>query len=164
MATALGSSSSVSTWGKFRCAWDIYTDLDVHYYASTYSITYFQGFKSAADGTGLIRYAPYGVNGAIRQPGIFNKIYTISFPPPVIGNYMSPIPLRLISGTSYESAAATVEVQSLLTGQTVSFSNGQSATIDSVLWTAGRQDWTSSATSQPYVSSITYMEAFSTPA
>jgi hypothetical protein len=160
MGTLLGSSVSVSTWGKFRCTLDVLTDYDQHYTETDYSIEYTQGFKSASSGSGLIRYESRFIE--FPHPAIYNQIYLINYGPPLNeGNYMGTYPARYLS-PSYESIAVTNEVQTELTGQTVTFSGGYTATISGGLWTSNRQNWRSNigASGAPYVNGVGKLVAF----
>jgi hypothetical protein len=165
MGRLLGSSPNISTWAKFRCTWGIDDDGLIHFIDYNHNITFYKGFKSAASGSGLIRYAPPDYGGVYwRQPYIFNVTYLVSFNPTVAGFRIGTVPAQAV-GSNYESAAATIELQTLLTGQSIQFSSGQSTTMTSGLWTTNRKNWFQFTTSRPtpWVSGITYMEFFDSP-
>ena len=145
MASAVGSSAALSTWGKFRCAWCLQLNYDVTELGD-YHITYGSGQKAAAAGSGLIRWRPRplfpGFTDEV-QPTIWNQAYTDSFPPPIGGNriYSQPLQVNAGSPTGVESAAVTDEAKAVMTGATVGFFDGRSTTITSTFWDTGRQTW-----------------------
>ena len=62
MASAVGSSAALSTWGKFRCVWCLQENYDYTTF-SDHNITFGSGQKAAAAGSGLIRYKPRPISG-----------------------------------------------------------------------------------------------------
>lgn len=112
MSVLIGGSGPFSTWGKLRCTyarntWDPETNI------SDYNSTYISGFKSAADGSGLIRIANFGTrNVAVNQPRMRStfmdgayEIFTQG------GPLLPPIPM-------------TVDVGLELVGEEMTFDNG----------------------------------------
>lgn len=137
MATALGASTSVSTWGKFRCAMilnDDYGSGGVGFTAYDYSIDYLtgvDGVKSAASGSGLIRYPRFTQSANFaQQPSIYSA-YSGLIPP--IGNRLIAIPGNPTTGFNIPT-----EVRTQLEGQTVTLT-GLSATLNSTFFTTGVQ-------------------------
>ena len=124
----VGSEASVSTWGKFRCAYGLNTsDLTI----SAHSADYASGLKSAADGSGLIRIDKSTVRSAIYYQPTFNNTWT-------------DIPdneniIAILGGSqTVPQYPATDEVAEELVGETLSFDNG-SVTIASSLMELGSQ-------------------------
>ena len=146
MASAVGSSAALSTWGKFRCVWCLQENYDYTTF-SDHNITFGSGQKAAAAGSGLIRYKPRPISGTYfsddLQPTIWNQAYTDSFPPPIGGNriYSQPLQVKVGSPTGVESAAVTDEAKAVMTGATVGFFDGRSTAITSTFWDTGRQTW-----------------------
>jgi len=164
MGRLLGSSPYISTWARFRCTWDIDDDGYQHYIDYGHNTTFYKGFRSAAPGSGLIRYVPSDYGGVYyRQPYIFNAVYSISFEE--AGYRIGTVPARSLSGGGQESAAVTSELQTLLTDQSVQFSSGQSTSMTSGLWTTNRKNWFTFTESRPtqWVNGIAYMEFFTSP-
>jgi hypothetical protein len=127
MATALGSSASVSTWGKFRCAWCLQENTNYFQTFDTFSIEYLSGQKATAAGSGLIRWNR-GVQGiSNQQPSISNFFVSGQ-------NRIDIIPNLPVLGNQ----AATEEFEAVMIGQTVNMVSG-SATISSTLFDSGRQ-------------------------
>lgn len=165
MGRLLGSSPNISTWARFRCTWDINDDNNIHYLDYGHNTTFYKGFKSAASGSGLIRYVPSDYGGVYyRQPYIYNQTYLVSLNPTVAGYYIGTVPGQAV-GANFESAAVTSELQELLTNQSVQFSSGQSTSMTSPLWTTNRKNWFTFTESRPtqWVSGIAYMEFFTSP-
>ena len=146
MGSIVGSSTALSTWGKFRCVWCLQLNYDVTS-VTDHDITYGSGQKAAADGSGLIRWrprpivAPFGLEDV--QPTIFNQAYIVSFPPPFGGNriYGEPLQVSATSPTGFESKAVTDEARAELTGDTVTFTDTRTTTIDAIFWDEGRYTW-----------------------
>jgi hypothetical protein len=127
MATALGASASVSTWGKFRCAWCLQDNNNYLATFDTFSVEYLSGQKATAAGSGLIRWNR-GVQGAgFYQPSISNFFVSGQ-------NRIDIIPSDPITG----NRAATEEFEAVMVGQTVTMVSG-SATISSTLFDSGQQ-------------------------
>lgn len=147
MATAVGASTAVSTWGKFRCAMilnDDYGSGGAGFVATDYSIDYLtgvDGLKSAASGSGLIRYPRFTqvVNFA-QQPSIYS-VYSSS-----TGNRLIGIP-----GNSTYGYQIPTEVRSQLEGQTITLT-GMSATLNSTFFTTGTQFIGGGSPAQPILS------------
>lgn len=161
MGTFVGSAGRVSTWGKFRCVMK-YNNNGGYTYEDN-NIEYESGVKSAATGSGLIRYVPWNSTSlpGPRQPDISNAAYSPSSG--LTSNQLYTVPPAYTSPLDYtqESQAATIEVQDELNGETVTFSNAETATIDEELWSTNRQTWmTSSTYSWPDVSSIGKLTTF----
>lgn len=153
MATGVGMAAATSTWGKFRCVWCLQENYDVTTF-SDYNITYGSGQKSAASGSGLIRYmprplTPFGTDEL--QPTIWNQVFTVSFPPFVGGNriFSQPLQVNGSSPTGFESKAVTDEAKAVMTGATVGFTDGRSTAITSTLWDTGRQVWSGPTLAEP---------------
>jgi hypothetical protein len=134
MGALVGSSVGVSTWGKFRCAMilnDDYSTGGVGFTASDNNIEYLTGVdgqKSAASGSGLIRYPRFTptINFA-QQPSIYSA-YSSS-----TGNRLINIPGNPTTGFNIPT-----EVRTELEGQTVTLT-GLSATLNSTFFTTGNQ-------------------------
>ena len=147
MATALGASTSVSTWGKFRCAMilnDDYGSGGAGFTAYDYSIDYLtgvDGVKSAASGSGLIRYPRFtqSVNFA-QQPSVYSAYSSFN------GNRLIAIPGNPTTGFNIPT-----EVRTQLEGQTVTLT-GLSATLNSTFFTTGVQVIGGGSPAQPIVS------------
>lgn len=145
MGFLVGSSAALSTWGKFRCVWCLQDNGDVTN-LQDHDITYGSGQKSAADGSGLIRWRPRAIVfpfGDV-QPSIRNDVYSNSpFLPPTWGNKIScqPLQVNASSPTGFESAAVTDELRAELNGDTVTFTDGQTTTIADILWQEGVYKW-----------------------
>lgn len=73
MGILVGSAVSVSTWGKFRCAYGRNTSALT---ISAHSAQYESGFKSAAAGSGLIRINRSTVRSALYYQPTFNNTWT----------------------------------------------------------------------------------------
>jgi len=147
MGSLVGNSAALSTWGKFRCAWCVQQNFDIPS-ATDFDITYGSGQKSAADGSGLIRWRPRPIVLPIfsddLQPTIWGQAFTGSFVFPfTTGNriYSEPFRVNSSTATGYESTAVTDEAKAQLTGETVNFSGGYSTTINTILWTEARYTW-----------------------
>ena len=147
MATALGASASVSTWGKFRCAMilnDDYGTGGLGFTATDYNIEYIAGVggqKSAAAGSGLIRYPRFTqtVNFA-QQPSVYSIYSSIT------GNRLINIP-----GDPSLGFRVPTEVRTELEGETVTLT-GLSATLNSTFFTTGVQVIGGAAPAQPILS------------
>lgn len=115
MATMIGGTTvGASTWGRFRCAFGNGTRSCT---VNTHNVTYVNGFKSAAAGSGLIRIKPYSQGPVGYQPLFIRGVASFS-----------PYQEALFLDPDF-SRSATVEVENELTGETVTFDTG-SATID----------------------------------
>jgi hypothetical protein len=136
MSVLVGNSADYSTWGKLRVAYG----LDIARAGTVinqYNSTYANGLKSAASGSGLIRYGQ-------RVPGgrstIFNQpvIYSADVPNPP-GGYQ----LFFNGGTGPNTEDAyTVEFKNELLGETITGAGG-SVTITNDLFTiSGQADTT----------------------
>ena len=148
MATAVGSSAGVSTWGKFRCAM-ILNDSSgsAGFDAYDYSIEYLTGVdgqKASATGSGLIRYPRFtpAANFA-QQPSVYSA-YSGLIPP--IGNRLIGIP-----GNASNGYLVPTEVRTELEGQTVTLT-GLSATLSSTFFTTDTQFIGGALPAQPIVS------------
>ena len=114
MSVLIGGSGPYSTWGKLRCTyarntWDPETDI------SDYNSTYISGFKSEADGSGLIRIANYGTRSvSINQPRMRSTLLD-----PGDG-----YEIYIQGGPGSPSSSSTVEVVTELTGETMTFDSG----------------------------------------
>ncbi len=126
MATALGSSVSVSTWGKLRCAWCL--ALTDNYTSGDYNITYFSGQKASAPGSGLIRWPRliYGIGE--QQPTIYSLFNTS------LGNRLFLVPYV----TTPPRSPASEQFRDAMIGQTVTMAGG-SPVISSTLFDTGVQ-------------------------
>ena len=151
MGDIVGSSATLSTWGKFRCVWCLQENYDFTS-ATDFDITYASGQKSAADGSGLIRWRPRPIVlpyfSDDVQPSIWNQTFTGSFIPPfTTGNriFSTPFKVNGSTATGYESTAVTDEAKAQLTGETVNFSGGYTTTINNILWTEARYIWNPAA-------------------
>lgn len=148
MATAVGASTAVSTWGKFRCAMILNDSTrSAGFDAYDYSIDYLtgvDGVKAAASGSGLIRYPRFTqvVNFA-QQPSIYSA-YSGLIPP--IGNRLQGVP-----GNSTNGFLMPAEVRTELEGQTVTLT-GLSATLSSTFFTTNTQFIGGGSPAQPIVS------------
>lgn len=148
MATAVGASTAVSTWGKFRCAMILNDNTgSAGFDAYDYSIDYLtgvDGVKSAASGSGLIRYPRFdvGTNFA-QQPSIYSA-YSGLIPP--IGNRLQGIP-----GNGTNGFLMPADVRTQLEGQTVTLT-GLSATLNSTFFTTNTQFIGGGSPAQPIVS------------
>jgi hypothetical protein len=148
MATALGASASVSTWGKFRCAM-ILNDSSgsAGFDAYDYSIEYLTGVdgqKSAASGSGLIRYPRFTPSANFaQQPSVYSA-YSGLIPP--TGNR-----LQGINGNATEGFLMPTEVRTELEGQTVTLT-GLSATLSSTFFTTNTQFIGGGSPAQPILS------------
>lgn len=115
MATMIGSATvGASTWGRLRCAFGNGTRSCT---VNTHNVTYANGFKSAAPGSGLIRISPSGQGPAGYQPIFIRGVASFS-----------PYQEALFLDPDF-SRSATVEVEDQLTGETITFDTG-SDTID----------------------------------
>ena len=134
MGALVGSSVGVSTWGKFRCAMilnDDYSTGGVGFTASDNNIEYLTGVdgqKSAASGSGLIRYPRFTptINFA-QQPSVYSVYSSLT------GNRLINIPGNPTTGYNIPT-----EVRTQLEGQTVTLT-GLSATLNSTFFTTGVQ-------------------------
>jgi len=147
MGVLLGSSPSVSTWGKFRCAIilnDDYGTGGAGFTASDYSITYATGVygqKAAASGSGLIRYPRFTVfDNFAQQPSIYSSYSSYSSS---AGNRLLGIP-----GNPTQGFLMPAEVRTELEGETVTLS-GLSATLNSTFFTTGIQSIGGASPAQP---------------
>ena len=134
MGALIGSSVGVSTWGKFRCAMilnDDYSSGGIGFTASDNNIEYLtgvDGVKSAASGSGLIRYPRFTQSANFaQQPSIFS-VFSAS-----TGNRLIAIP-----GSGALGFQVPTEVRTQLEGQTVTLT-GLSATLTSTFFTTGVQ-------------------------
>ena len=147
MATALGASASVSTWGKFRCAMILNDSTGTAGYNGTdYNIEYLTGVdgqKASAAGSGLIRYPRFtpAVNFA-QQPSIYSA-YSV-FPSP--SNRLIGIP-----GNPTNGFLMPTEVRTELEGETVTLT-GLSATLNATFFTTDVQVIGGSSPAQPIIS------------
>jgi hypothetical protein len=147
MATALGASASVSTWGKFRCAMILNDSTGTAGYNGTdYSIEYLTGVdgqKASATGSGLIRYPRFTptVNFA-QQPSVYSA-YSV-FPSP--SNRLIGIP-----GNPTNGFLMPTEVRTELEGQTVTLT-GLSATLNATFFTTDVQVIGGASPAQPIIS------------
>lgn len=168
MASSVGSSAALSTWGKFRCTWCLQLNYDITS-ATDFDITYGSGQKASADGSGLIRWKPrpivppYFTSDV--QPSIFNQAYLISFPPAFGGNriFTDTLQASATSPTGVESSAVTVESRAELTGELVGFFDGRNTALNATFWDEGRYTWdgpTLGPTSAGDVVSIGKLTAF----
>jgi hypothetical protein len=145
MATALGASASVSTWGKFRCAMILNDSTgSAGFDAYDYSIEYLTGVdgqKASAAGSGLIRYPRFtpSVNFA-QQPSVYSAYSSIT------GNRLIGIP-----GTPTNGFLMPTEVRTQLEGQTVTLT-GLSAAFTSTFFTTDVQFIGGSSPAQPILS------------
>lgn len=131
MAVIVGSSDTVSTWGKFRCVWCL--DDVKGFYKTAFNIDYLtgegiKGQKSAAEGSGWIRW-PRGIAPLNDQQPTIGIVLLGDD-----GNVLYNAP-HLVGVTS----AATEEIEKELIGQTVTH-NGGSSVISSDLFDDGQQN------------------------
>lgn len=155
MATAVGASTAVSTWGKFRCAMILNDNTgSAGFEAYDYSIDYLtgvDGVKSAASGSGLIRYPRFNVaTNFAQQPSIYSA-YSGLIPP--IGNRLIGIP-----GNSTDGFLMPTEVRTQLEGQTVTLT-GLTATLGSTFFTTDVQFIGGTLPAQP-ITAIGNLTAF----
>ena len=148
MATALGASASVSTWGKFRCAMILNDSTgSAGFDAYDYSIEYLTGVdgqKASAAGSGLIRYPRFTVSvNFAQQPSVYSA-YSGLIPP--IGNRLQGVP-----GNGTNGYLVPTEVRTQLEGQTVTLT-GLSATFTSTFFTTDVQFIGGGSPAQPIVS------------
>jgi len=148
MAIALGASASVSTWGKFRCAMILNDSTgSAGFDAYDYSIDYLTGVdgqKSAATGSGLIRYPRFTVSvNFAQQPSVYS-VYSGLIPP--IGNRLQGVP-----GNGTDGFLMPTEVRTELEGQTVTLT-GLSATLNATFFTTNTQFIGGGSPAQPIVS------------
>jgi hypothetical protein len=147
MATALGASASVSTWGKFRCAM-ILNDSSgsAGFDAYDYSIEYLTGVdgqKASATGSGLIRYPRFTPSANFaQQPSVYSAYSPIINP----GNR-----LQGINGNATDGYLVPTEVRTELEGQTVTLT-GLSATLSSTFFTTNTQFIGGASPAQPIIS------------
>ena len=154
MASAVGSSAALSTWGKFRCAMilnDDYSTGGAGFTAYDYSIDYLTGVdgqKASASGSGLIRYPRFTptVNFA-QQPSVYS-VYS-----PSTGNRLIGIPGNPTTGFNVPT-----EVRTQLEGQTITLT-GLSATLNSTFFTTGVQVIGGGSPAQP-ITAIGNLTAF----
>lgn len=125
MATAVGASASVSTWGKFRCAYGRNTSALT---ISEHNAEYENGFKSASEGSGLIRIKAASTRSAFYYQPTFKNFWTD------VPDNENQITIFGGSDTS-PSFPATAEVEAQLTGETMTLDNG-GVTIASSLFSA----------------------------
>ncbi len=149
MASALGASPSVSTWGKFRCAMilnDDYGTGGAGFNATDYNIEYLPGVggqKASAPGSGLIRYPRFiQVINFAQQPSIFSA-YSVVINP---GNRLLSIP-----GNATFGFRIPTEVRTELEGETVTLT-GMTATLNSTYFTTGIQFIGGGSPAQPIIS------------
>ncbi len=148
MATALGASASVSTWGKFRCAMILNDSTgSAGFDAYDYSIEYLTGVdgqKASAAGSGLIRYPRFTVSvNFAQQPSVYSA-YSGLIPP--IGNRLQGVP-----GNGTNGYLVPTEVRTQLEGQTVTLT-GLSATLGSTFFTTNTQFIGGASPAQPILS------------
>ena len=135
MGELVGSSVGVSTWGKFRCAMILNDSTgSAGFTASDNNIEYLTGVdgqKSAASGSGLIRYPRFTptINFA-QQPSVYSA-YSPLIPP--IGNRLQGVP-----GNGTNGFLMPTEVRTELEGQTVTLT-GLSATLSSTFFTTNTE-------------------------
>lgn len=147
MATALGASASVSTWGKFRCAMILNDSTGTAGYNGTdYNIEYLPGVdgqKASAPGSGLIRYhrSTPSVNFA-QQPSIYSAYSSVINP----GNRLIGIP-----GTPTDGFRMPTEVRTELEGETVTLT-GLTATLNSTFFDTDVQFIGGGSPAQPIIS------------
>jgi hypothetical protein len=125
MGVLVGSTASVSTWGKFRCAWCLQENFDYTLSSDTFNIEYATGQKAIAGDTGLIRWNRG--EQSIQQPSISNFFGSL-------GNRLFLVP----TDPTFGNQAASEEFEADMIGQTVTMTSG-SATIDSTLFDTGIQ-------------------------
>lgn len=128
MSVAIGDSTNYSTWAKLRVAYGL--DIArVGTYISSYNSVYLNGLKSAANGSGLIRYGqtvPGARSEAFNQPVIYSD-----FVPTPPGGYV----LYFQGGTGPDAPRAfTVEFKDELLGETITGTGG-TVTINTDLFT-----------------------------
>ena len=145
MGVLVGSSASVSTWGKFRCAWCLQENFDYTLSTDTFNIEYASGQKAIAAGTGLIRWNRG--EQTEQQPSISNFFGSL-------GNRLFLVP----TSPTYGNQAATEEFEADMIGQTVTMVSG-SATIDSTLFDTGIQV-VGGATSYGDITDVGLLESF----
>lgn len=148
MATAVGASTAVSTWGKFRCAMILNDSTgSAGFDAYDYSIDYLTGVdgqKASASGSGLIRYPRFNVaTNFAQQPSIYSA-YSGLIPP--IGNRLLGVP-----GNGTDGFLMPAEVRTELEGQTVTLT-GLSATLNSDFFTTNAQFIGGAVPAQPILS------------
>lgn len=147
MATALGASASVSTWGKFRCAMILNDGTGTAGYNGTdFNIEYLAGVdgqKASAPGSGLIRYPRFtpAVNFA-QQPSVYSAYSPIIDP----GNRLIGIPAN-----STDGFLMPTEVRTELEGETVTLT-GLTATLGSTFFDTGVQFIGGGSPAQPIIS------------
>ena len=135
MGELVGSSVGVSTWGKFRCAMILNDSTgSAGFTASDNNIEYLTGVdgqKSAASGSGLIRYPRFTptINFA-QQPSVYSA-YSALIPP--IGNRLQGVP-----GNGTNGFLMPTEVRTELEGQTVTLT-GLSGTLSSTFFTTNTE-------------------------
>lgn len=127
MGVLVGSSASVSTWGKFRCAWCLQENYNYATSPGGFNIEYLSGQKATAAGSGLIRWNRGEQSNIDQQPSISNFFGSL-------GNRLFLVP----TSPTYGNQAATEEFEADMIGQTVTMVSG-SATIDSTLFDTGIQ-------------------------
>jgi hypothetical protein len=145
MGSIVGSSSSVSTWGKFRCAWCLESNYD--YLVYDFTIEYYSGQKSAATGSGLIRW-PRGVQSiSDQQPTILSAMRS--------GNYTF---FMVPTDPTFPGTAATTEFKNEMIGELVAVT-GTSYALTSTFFDTGSQN-TGSTTPLDPITSIGKLTAF----
>lgn len=135
MAVLIGSFHTVSTWGKFRCVWCL--DNFAAFNKTAFTIEYLtgegiKGQKSAAEGSGLIRW-PRGIAQFIDQQPTIGIV-----PVGDDGNVLYIAPFITVP-VPWANSAATEEIKNELIGQTV-VHNGGSSVISSDLFDDGQQN------------------------
>lgn len=150
MATALGSSASVSTWGKFRCAYGINNAAST---ISTHDATYTSGFKSASAGSGLIRITTFGARSVFANQPTFKQQFTPAAPPDPAFNLV-----YIFGGAGTPSQPATQEVIAELTGETMTLTSGSLVINSGLFTTFGQTD--STPTDLGPITSIGKLTAF----
>lgn len=138
MAYAVGSTETISTWGKFRHVWryKVFATFD----AGNHWIDFPDGLKSAAPGSGLIRGSPWFLWGPSGPSGssflpveFFNQGFTTGSTPPF------PFGNRMFANPQFNNA--TLETQAELTGETVTFQDFRTGVIPASFWTTGVYVW-----------------------
>lgn len=127
MGSLVGSSAALSTWGKFRCLYGRNTSALT---ISTHSATYSSGFKSAADGSGLIRITTLGARSVFANQPTFKQEFTPASPPDPAFNLV-----YIFGGAGSPAKPACQEVITELTGEIMTLTSG-SLTINSGLFTS----------------------------
>lgn len=147
MGVLVGSSASVSTWGKFRCAWCLQENFDYTLSTDSFNIQYNTGQKAIAAGTGFIRWNRGEQSISDQQPSISNFFGGL-------GNRLFLVP----SSPTYGNQAATEEFEADMIGQTVTMVSG-TGTIDATLFDTGIQVL-GGGTSYGDITDVGLLEAF----